>query len=98
MASFDLLDVNPCEEDSPRIRGCSFRGSACSMFRDAEDDMWLALLDQFKFEIQRAFGRVKKGWQGLGLGLKTISGPLGFKGAYLPKPFKTRKFLLPRGP
>jgi hypothetical protein len=54
------------------------------------------LLDQFKFEIDRAFGRVKKGWQALGLGLKPISGPLGFKGAYVPKPFKTRKFLLPK--
>jgi hypothetical protein len=37
---------------------------------------------------------VKKGWQALGLGLKPISGPSGYKGFFVPKPFKTRKFLI----
>jgi hypothetical protein len=79
-----------------------FCGSQCSTDRAAEDDVvhagggfhrkHLECLNRFKFEIDRAFGRVKKGWQVLGLGLKPISGPSGSA----PKPFKTRKFLMPR--
>jgi hypothetical protein len=96
---------NLCADVSPRVRGCRFRGSQCSTARAAEDDVvhagggfrrkHLECLNQFKFEIDRAFGRVKKGWQALGLGLKPISGPSGYKGS-APKPFKTRKFLMPK--
>jgi hypothetical protein len=76
------------------------------MARAAEDDVWLgrgfrrkhlACLDQFKFEIDRAFGRVKKGWQALGLGLKPISGPSGYKGFFSLSPLRPASFLYSRG-
>jgi hypothetical protein len=80
-----------------------FCGLQCSSDRDAEDDVvhtggefhrkHLECLNRFKFEIFRAFERVKKGWQALGL--NPISGHSGYKGS-TPKPFKTRKFLMPK--
>jgi hypothetical protein len=85
-----------------RVRGRRFRGSQCSTARVAEVDVvhagggfhrkLLECLNQFKFEIDRAFGRVKEGRQVLGLGLQPTSG---YKGS-APKPVKTRKFLMPK--
>jgi hypothetical protein len=51
---------------------------------------WLAVVDHFFSDLGWAFGRLKKGWLalGLGLGLKPILGPSGFK---MPKPFKAFK-------
>jgi hypothetical protein len=63
----------------------SVRGSQCSTAGFCRKH--LTWLDQFKFEFDRAFGRVKEEWQALDLGLKPISGP------QVSKPFKTRKFL-----
>jgi hypothetical protein len=55
----------------PELEVVAIRGLACSTFRAAEDDVWqgrgivwkhLAFMDQFKFEIDRAFGPLKDGW------------------------------------
>jgi hypothetical protein len=89
---------NLCADLSPRVRGRRFRGSQCSTARVAEVDgvhagggfhrKLLECLNQFKFEIDRAFGRLMEGRQVLGLGLQPTSG--GYKG------LQTRKFLMPK--
>jgi hypothetical protein len=71
-----------CAVDRPIARDCGARGSV----RDSVG--WLAVVDHFFSDLGRAFGRMKKGWLALGLGLKPILGPSGFK---MPKPFKAFK-------
>jgi hypothetical protein len=45
------------------------------------------VVDLFFSDLGWAFGRLKKAWLALGLGLKPILGPAGFK---MPRPFKSR--------
>ncbi|GLT73202.1 hypothetical protein SLA2020_450750 [Shorea laevis] len=90
-SAVDCYDLE-CGVDSvgKNLCGRRFGGSQCSSDKATEvivahagdgiHRKYLECLNRFKFEIDRAFGRVKTGWQVLGLGLKP----------------KTRKFLMPR--
>ncbi|GLT63970.1 hypothetical protein SLA2020_364920 [Shorea laevis] len=71
-------------EISPRVRTARVHAGGGSHRK------LLECLNHFKFEIDRAFGRVKEGWQILGLGLQPTSGHSGYKGS-APKPVKARK-------
>jgi hypothetical protein len=100
---FELETVvfDSCDVDKPIARGCCASGSVRAMSRADDAIGWLAMVDQFFSDLDRAFGCMKKGWLALGLGLKPISGPSGFK---IPKhfkpskpfkPFKSRYFMRP---
>jgi hypothetical protein len=80
--------IDSCAGVRPLDRDCGTRGSK-------RDLGWAfgPAVDLFFSELGRAFGRLKKAWLTVGLGVKPSLGPSGFK---MPRPFKTMKPFKPR--
>jgi hypothetical protein len=80
--------IDSCAVVRPLDRDCGTRGSK-------RDLGWAfgPAVDLFFSELGRAFGRLKKAWLTVGLGVKPSLGPSGFK---MPRPFKIMKPFKPR--